>query len=243
MVSHKKDDTKKSSASATSSTSSSTITSTKDTTKQNPALLPAKAGDIDGDGIADKFVRNVTALQSTSPGYDWGHQSYVVTLSSTGGSKTIKAKDGLKSTAFPIALSTDIDRDGHAEVLLLTDGGERYATYWMVKVVDGAIAVVKVDGKPLEVTKWGSTYSWSNFSCSRNDGSIIDEAFDAQPGGDSGKDYASGSYAVSTFTVNGATATVSKTVKDFDTFSLSDGGDASKPIDSINALTCGTKIS
>lgn len=114
------------------------------------AVHPAADGDVDGDGKAD-------AVRATA-------ETLTVTLSGTG--RTVTAPVHADSPAAPEVLgSTDVDRDGHAEVFLKTTQGASTAFATPYRFDGAVLHELQLDGRPALLGFGGSTQHGDGFRC------------------------------------------------------------------------------
>jgi len=115
----------------------------------SPTTDPADAGDVDGDGTVDRISATATTLS--------------VQLSSGG---TVTARVHTDSPRAPTVLgSYDVDRDGHAEVFLLTASGAS-TQFASVYRYDGAtLRELLLGDEPAQLGIGGTVAHGDGFRC------------------------------------------------------------------------------
>ncbi len=128
-------------------------------------VLPAKPGDVDGDGIADTVTTTADGSGSTAT---------VVADLSRLGRQTVSV-----ATTYPPAILgiVDVDKDGYSEIFVQVDQGASTAFFTVIKLVNGRLTQVTLDGQLARLALGGSVMHISSLGCTN--GHLIEASWNS----------------------------------------------------------------
>jgi hypothetical protein len=158
------------STTATSTTTTSPTTTSPTTIGFVPRSVPAVPGDVDGDGKPDKVTISWNRIAVTGPSQSPTYATVTAHLTRLGDQTVIVPVSAWllspKSSERPAILGVvDLDHDGYGEILVQTDHGASTVLFTILKLVDGRLTQITLDGQPVGLQVTGSVGHPATIGC------------------------------------------------------------------------------